>query len=42
MPKGDQDQKRLADMIGVAVMVGGIAAGEIEEAKPKPKSAAAL
>lgn len=31
MPKGPQGQKRPADVIGAAVMVGKIATGEIEE-----------
>ncbi|WP_226635506.1 hypothetical protein [Brevundimonas poindexterae] len=31
MPKGPQGQKRPADAIGAAVMVGRIATGEIEE-----------
>jgi IS5 family transposase len=31
MPKGPQGQKRPADSIGLAVMVGKIATGEIEE-----------
>ena len=36
MPKGPQGQKRPADAIGTAVMVGRIATGEIvEELKPK-------
>ena len=37
MPKGPRGEKRPADVIGAAVMVGKIATGEIEEA-PKPKS----
>lgn len=40
MPRGPQGQKRPADVIGAAVMVGRIATGEIEE-RPKPQSAAA-
>jgi hypothetical protein len=32
MPKGPQGQKRPADAIGLAVMVGKIATGEIEDA----------
>lgn len=39
MPKGPQGQKRPADAIGLAVMVGRIATGEIEDTKaaePKP------
>jgi hypothetical protein len=36
MPKGPNGQKRPADSIGCAVLVGRIATGEIEEsAKPK-------
>jgi hypothetical protein len=31
MPKGPQGQKRPADAIGAAIMVGKIATGEIEE-----------
>ena len=31
MPKGPQGQKRPADAIGLAVMVGKIATGEIED-----------
>ena len=34
MPKGPKGQKRPADVIGAAVMVGRIATGEIEDAKP--------
>ena len=37
MPKGPRGEKRPADVIGAAVMVGRIATGEIEEV-PKPKS----
>jgi hypothetical protein len=37
MPKGPRGEKRPADVIGAAVMVGRIATGEIEEL-PKPKS----
>ncbi len=33
MPKGSQGQKRPADVIGAAVMVGRIATGEIEDKK---------
>jgi hypothetical protein len=36
MPKGPRGEKRPADVIGAAVMVGRIATGEIEEA-PKPQ-----
>ncbi len=31
MPKGPKGQKRPADVIGAAVMIGKIATGEIEE-----------
>ena len=41
MPKGPQGQKRPADVIGAAVLVGRIATGEVEDKKPSPKSAAA-
>jgi hypothetical protein len=41
MPKGPQGQKRPADVIGAAVMVGRIATGEIEDTKAAPRSAAA-
>ena len=41
MPKGPQGQKRPADAIGAAVMVGRIATGEIEETPEPVKSAAA-
>jgi len=36
MPKGPQGQKRPADVIGAAVMVGRIATGEIQDVKAKP------
>jgi hypothetical protein len=39
MPKGPQGQKRPADAIGAAVMVGKIATGEIEDKKGAPKRA---
>jgi hypothetical protein len=41
MPKGPQGQKRKADVIGNAVLIGKIATGEIEETVTVPKSAAA-
>lgn len=41
MPKGPQGQKRPADAIGLAVMVGKIATGEIEDDIP-PKPVRAL
>jgi hypothetical protein len=37
MPRGPKGEKRPADVIGAAVMVGRIATGEVEEAL-KPKS----
>lgn len=40
MPRGPKGEKRPADVIGAAIMVGRIATGEIEE-KPAPESAAA-
>lgn len=36
MPKGPQGQKRPADAIGLAVMIGKIATGEIEETTDAP------
>ncbi len=36
MPRGPQGQKRPADSIGCAVMVGRIATGEIEETLKEP------
>lgn len=36
MAKGPQGQKRPADVIGAAIMVGRIATGEIEEKLSKP------
>lgn len=39
MPKGPQGQKRPADAIGLAVMVGRIATGEIEETAADPTKA---
>src|ERR1700674_1141177 len=43
MPRGPKGEKRPADLIGAAVMVGRIATGEIEEGtEPETKAAAAL
>lgn len=45
MPTGPKGQKRPADAIGLAVMIGKIATGEIEDATPddgKDKAAQAL
>jgi hypothetical protein len=36
MPKGPQGQKRPADAIGLAVLVGKIATGEVEDTKRDP------
>ena len=41
MPKGPNGQKRPADAIGLAVMIGKIATGEIEDTAGATKSAAA-
>lgn len=41
MPKGPRGEKRPADAIGLAVMVGRIATGEIEDERDELKSAAA-
>jgi hypothetical protein len=41
MPKGPKGERRPADVVGAAIMVGRIATGEITENAPLPKSAAA-
>ena len=41
MPKGPNGQKRPADAIGLAVMIGKIATGEIEDTRDTVSSAAA-
>ena len=41
MPKGPNGQKRPADAIGLAVMIGKIATGEVEDAREDVSSAAA-
>ena len=41
MPKGPRGEKRPADAIGLAVMIGKIATGEIEDEVDAAKSAAA-
>lgn len=41
MPKGPRGEKRPADAIGLAVMIGKIATGEIEDERDDVKSAAA-
>jgi hypothetical protein len=41
MPKGPNGQKRPADAIGLAVMIGKIATGEIDDDIDATKSAAA-
>jgi len=42
MPKGPKGEKRPADVIGAAIMVGKIATGEIVEVERKPSAAAEL
>jgi hypothetical protein len=39
MPKGPKGEKRPADVIGAAVMVGRIATGEIQDPEGKPARA---
>jgi hypothetical protein len=39
MPKGPRGEKRPADAIGLAVMVGKIATGEIEDTQADPSKA---
>ena len=41
MPKGPRGEKRPADAIGLAVMIGKIATGEIEDERETASSAAA-
>ena len=41
MPKGTRGEKRPADAIGLAVMIGKIATGEIEDEREAASSAAA-
>lgn len=41
MPKGPRGEKRPADAIGLAVLVGKIATGEVEDERDDLKSAAA-
>jgi hypothetical protein len=41
MPKGPNGEKRPADAIGLAVMIGKIATGEIEDEREELSSAAA-
>ena len=41
MPKGPRGEKRPADAIGLAVLIGKIATGEIEDTADATKSAAA-
>lgn len=42
MPKGPKGEKRPADVIGAAVMIGRIATGEVDEKSVKPSAAAEL
>ena len=39
MPKGPQGQKRPADAVGLAVLVGRIATGEVEDTTDDPSKA---
>ena len=39
MPKGPQGQKRPADAVGLAVLVGRIATGEVEDTADDPSKA---
>lgn len=41
MPKGPNGQKRPGDAIGLAVLIGKIATGEVEDERNNAKSAAA-
>lgn len=41
MPKGPRGEKRPADAIGLAVLIGKIATGEVEDERDDLKSAAA-
>ncbi len=41
MPKGPNGQKRPADAVGLAVMIGKIATGEVDDEREELKSAAA-
>ena len=41
MPKGPRGEKRPADAIGLAVLIGKIATGEVEDTADATKSAAA-
>jgi hypothetical protein len=43
MPKGPKGERRPADVIGAAVMIGKIATGELKDTRtPETKAAAAL
>ena len=42
MPKGPNGQKRPADAIGLAVMIGKIATGEVEDTRDTASAAAQL
>lgn len=39
MPKGPRGEKRPADVVGNAVLIGRIAVGEVEDGKPAPAAA---
>lgn len=42
MPKGPNGEKRPADAVGLAVMIGRIATGEIDDDRPVASAAAQL
>ena len=42
MPKGPNGEKRPADAIGLAVMIGKIATGEVEDDRPVASAAAQM
>jgi len=42
MPKGPRGEKRPADAIGTAILVGRIATGEVQDEKKKDSAAAVL
>jgi hypothetical protein len=41
MPKGPRGEKRPADAVGLAVLIGKIATGEVEDTRDDPKGVAA-
>ncbi len=42
MPRGPKGEKRPADVIGAAILIGRLATGEAEESAPKRSAAAEL